>query len=82
MRGVGEGWGLRVSANEYSGTHGAQINFGVLTPYRGSNLWEEGWGWKVFGELGGGGGGYVPYKNKRETLSVKNVNKLNSTCGL
>jgi hypothetical protein len=24
---------LRVSANEYSCAHGAQINFGVLTPY-------------------------------------------------
>ncbi len=27
------GGGLRVSANEYSCTHGAQINFGDLTPY-------------------------------------------------
>ncbi len=27
------GEGLRVSANEYSCAHGAQINFGDLTPY-------------------------------------------------
>jgi hypothetical protein len=31
MREEGESCG--VSANEYSGTHGAQINFGDLTPY-------------------------------------------------
>ncbi len=29
--GGGGGWG--VSANEYSSAHGAQINFGDLTPY-------------------------------------------------
>jgi hypothetical protein len=27
------GGGVRVSANQYSCAHGAQINFGVLTPY-------------------------------------------------
>ncbi len=27
------GWGCGVSANEYSCVHGAQINFGDLTPY-------------------------------------------------
>ncbi len=31
--GVGGGGGCRVSANEYSCAHGAQINFGDLTPY-------------------------------------------------
>ncbi len=29
----GEGWSCGVSANEYSCAHGAQINFGDLTPY-------------------------------------------------
>jgi hypothetical protein len=32
MRGKGSG-GCGVSANEYSCAHGAQINFGDLTPY-------------------------------------------------
>jgi hypothetical protein len=31
--------GLRVSANEYSCAHGAQINFGDLTPWSIVNLW-------------------------------------------
>ncbi len=31
--GGGGGGGCGVSANEYSCTHGAQINFGDLTPY-------------------------------------------------
>ncbi len=33
MRGKGGGGGSGVSANEYSCAHGAQINFGYLTPY-------------------------------------------------
>ncbi len=31
--GMGGGGGYGVSANEYSCAHGAQINFGDLTPY-------------------------------------------------
>jgi hypothetical protein len=30
---AGEGWSCGLSANENSCTHGAQINFGDLTPY-------------------------------------------------
>ncbi len=29
----GGGWGYGVSTNDYSRTHGAQINLGDLTPY-------------------------------------------------
>jgi hypothetical protein len=32
-RGVGGGGGYGVSANEYGCSHGAQVNFGDLTPY-------------------------------------------------
>jgi hypothetical protein len=32
-RGMGGGRGCGFSANEYSCAHGAQINFGFLTPY-------------------------------------------------
>ncbi len=48
-----EGWGCGVSANEYSCAHGAQMNFGDLTPYltyasyihilAGNFLWTVSW---------------------------------------
>jgi hypothetical protein len=47
MRGVGGMRGLRLSANEFSCAHGAQTNFGDLTPFLTYDLEERFYGFTI-----------------------------------
>ncbi len=75
MRGGG---GCGVSANEYSSAHGAQINFGDLTPYlNDSNSPTRGLRTEsgVVRSGGGGGRGAPGQNNNRENLSYSQTGK-------
>ncbi len=58
---AGKRWSCGVSANEYSCTHGAQINFRDLTPYLTYKLWRSNSIFNLWSYLSESLHTYIPY---------------------